>query len=479
MFLGVDVGTKNIKAIILDDQGRLVERASRGIYDLLATPGQDMVERDPLELWNRLAETLRSMKNVGEVEAVCVDATSGSFLALEDDRPLTRIVMYNDARAHRQAERLREISEAARRFEVYLPISPTLVVPKLMWLKENNPLFRRATSVLHESDYIVHRLSGVAVSSPNTAGKSHALLEGLGYLEEVYSDAGLDVGLMPRLRPIGAVVGEVSREAERETGIPAGTPVVNGMTDASCGDLTSGCLEPGQASATIGTSLTVHAVVSRVVPDPEARFYYKVYVGGRYIAGGFTNAGTPALDSLSRLTGLSLEELTRLASEVPPGSHGLISCTEWFGVRVPKPNPRVKGFILGLTEEGFTPGSLFRSFLEASSMALRLMLEAVEEVTGDKVREVRVSGGASRNDLFMQIIADVTGKPTAAVAEPESAVGSAMLAWAAVKGVDLGSVAGKVVSVRSRFTPREPVHESYSSLLRKYAAIVSMLGEAL
>lgn len=480
LFLGIDVGTKNIKVAILSGSGRVVERASEPVYDLLLQPEENFVERDPERLWSRLIRALGKLTGLGDVAGVCVDGTSGTIVPIDEEgNALHRLIMYNDSRAAEEAERLRRASKAAREYEKYLPITPQMVLPKLMWLKENFAEFHRIYKVLHESDYFVYRLTGEIATSSNTAGKAHALLDGEGYLGEAYEDAGIPLDLMPRIEPIGAPVGKVTEEAAGTTGIPEGTPVVNGMTDASSGDLTSGCIKPGQVSVTIGTALTVHAIVGRAVPDPHKRFYYKTYVMRNFLAGGFTNAGTPALDTFSRLVGRSLDALTEDARAVPPGSSGLYTCTELFGVRVPFSNPALRGFIVGLTEKNYTYGHLFRSMLEGSSYALRLMLGAVEDTTETRFYDLRVSGGASRNDLFMQIVADVSGIPVVTVQEPDSAVGSAMLAAWGAGGIPIGEIVDRTVKIRKKFEPDPEKVKVYLEKVGKYRRMVEALSRAL
>ncbi|MEM2848652.1 MAG: FGGY-family carbohydrate kinase, partial [Candidatus Bathyarchaeia archaeon] len=294
-----------------------------------------------------------------------------------------------------------------------------------------------------------------------------------------YEDVDVPVDFMPELKPIGSIVGCVTESAALETGLPSGILVVNGVTDASAGDITSGAIKAGQANATIGTALTVHVVVDRTVPDALQRFYYKTYVNNLFLAGGFTNAGTTALDTMSRLLGKSLVELTDMARKVLPGCEGLIACTEWYGVRVPKTYPSVRGFFIGLSEITANPGAIFRSMLEGAALALKLMLDAVEEVTKVHVYDLRVSGGASRNDLFMEIVADVSGKDVYIIEEPDSAIGSTILAMWGCMGGRIEEIVGRVVKVKKLFKPTGENTVKYSKLLDKYVQLIGALSEIL
>ncbi|RLE68938.1 MAG: hypothetical protein DRJ34_01970 [Thermoprotei archaeon] len=479
-FLGLDVGTKNIKAIIISDKCEVVERSTIPIYDLTIKLKENFVERNPRELWIRVKNCLNKMKYVGKVNGICIDATSGTFTSIDrDGNPLHNFIMYNDRRAIMEAKILRKKSNAAKMFEKYLPITPEMVLPKLVWLKNNFSEFKNIYKILHESDYFVYKLSGNIVTSPNIAGKSSALLDKLGYLEEAYRDMGIDINIMPEIKGIGEIIGYVNKEASRETGLPEGTPIVNGVTDASAGDITSGSIKSGQANVTIGTTLTLHAVVDKLVPDLKKRFYYKAFLNNLYLAGGFTNAGTTSFDAISRLIGISIEELTDMALNVPIGSEGLIACSEWYGVRVPKSYPGLKGFFIGLSEINAKPGHLFRSLLEASSYTLKLLLNAVENTTNVIFKDLRISGGASKNNLFMQIISDVIGREVKVVEEKDSALGSAILAMSSClrKGID--EIVSKMVKIRGTFTPNIENNKRYEKLSKKYEEIVLSLSKIL
>ncbi|MDH5703291.1 MAG: FGGY family carbohydrate kinase, partial [Aigarchaeota archaeon] len=344
LFLGVDVGTKAIKATILNEDGAIVESSNVPIYHLVERPEASWAQRSAPQIWEHVKKGLSQLRACSEIQAVCLDATSGTIVPIDSDGdPLYEFLMYSDERSIKEAQELRRKSARAREFEVYLPIAPYLAIPKIMWLRRNID-FSKVQKVLHESDFISYKLTGQICTSSNVAGKSHADLKGDRYVEEIYEDVKIDVNLLPPIRSIGEVVGTVSGQASEETGLPEGVPVINGLTDGSSGDIATGTLTPGQANATIGTTLILHAVVENPVPDFKRRFYYKTYFVDSFLAGGATNAGTLPLDAIAQLLRLSITELNELARSVPPGCNGLIAQPQWVGTRVPESYPHVKGF---------------------------------------------------------------------------------------------------------------------------------------
>ena len=120
---------------------------------------------------------------------------------------------------------------------------------------------------------------------------------------------------------------------------------------------------------------------------------------------------------------------------------------------------------------------LFRSFLESSGYALKLMLDAIEETTKVTINDLRISGGASRNDLLLQIIADITGREVKAVYEPDAAIGSVILAMANITRKNLEKIAEKTIKIRASYLPNQEHYETYIKLVEKYKEIIFSLNK--
>jgi xylulokinase len=195
-----------------------------------------------------------------------------------------------------------------------------------------------------------------------------------------------------------------------------------------------------------------------------------------FVAGGATDAGTLPLTSLSRFLGKSVQELDRLAGEVPPGCDGLIAQPQWVGSRIPFRNPKIRGFFVGLTEQNLSPGHLQRSLLEGNAFIAKQVLDIVERVTALEAKELRTSGGASSSDIQNQIIADVTGKTVTAVENAEASLGCAMLALhSAQKNLSFKEIAALTVAARKSFRPDQDAHLLYQQALSKFVSATSAL----
>jgi xylulokinase len=478
--LGIDIGTKMIKTAIIDVDGNIVSHSSVDVYHLVQRPQVAWAQRDVNQLWGYIKKALSQLNGLDKVEAVCVDATSGTIVPInEKGNPLYPALMYSDERAIKEAEELKRRSKKAVEFEKFLPIAPYLVVPKIMWLKKNID-FKNVYKILHENDFVVFKLTNEVVTSPNIAGKAHADMRGNRYISEIYEDVDIDLNLMPTIKPIGDIISCVTEKASRETGIPVNTPVVNGITDASASDVATGTLTLGQANANIGTTLTLHAIVKEVVPDFACRFYYKAYIGDSYLAGGATNAGTLPIDALSTLLGITLSDLDKMAEKVPVGCNGLLAQPEWVGIRVPRSYPHVSGFFININEKNFTAGHLYRSLLEGNALVLNGLLTIIEDVTKTSIYEIRTCGGGAKSRTQNKIIADVAGKIVRKVKEGDAAIGSAIIAmYGTYKHIPVSEVVSKVVKVDAVYTPNPASREKYLKAGEKLKKITKFIGENL
>jgi xylulokinase len=474
--LGIDVGSSNVKASVIGQNGETLDFANTDIHNLIRRPAPSWAERSSDTLWNAVCLTLRKLTNPTSIESVCVDATSGSVLAVDRDlRPLCPILLYSDKRAEQEAQYARQESSVARDYEVYLPLDPYLVIPKILWMRSHLTSFGNVEKILSEGDFIQMKLTGKVCTSPNVAGKAHVDISSGEYLQELYEDLKIDTGLLPPIKPIGALVGQISESCSRQTMLPEKAFVINGVTDSTASDLATGTLSIGQLNASIGTSLVVHAVAGSPIPDRAKRIYYKPYVEQKVLVGGATDAGTLPMNNLSRLLGKTLEELDLEAEKVPAGCEGLIAQPQWIGSRIPEHNPNVRGFFEGITESNCTAGHIFRSILEGNAVIVSQLVDIIEDVTRTKVLEIRTSGGGSRSNVQNRTISDASGRRVLAVSTNEGSIGSAILAAWGLTHEAISAIAERTVRIQERFEPSSDGRDVYTKVGERLQALTTKI----
>ncbi|MER7112183.1 FGGY-family carbohydrate kinase [Streptomyces sp. NPDC000229] len=444
--LGLDLGTQSARAVAVDGTGRLLAAASRPL-----TGHRDGVrhEQDPEQWWSALAGACREALtgiDPARVRGLAVDATSGTvLLADERGRPLTPGLMYDDGRARAYTTRVNKAGEDVWQELGYRTMQPSWALPKLLWLLDNTDF--PDARLLHQADLITWRLAGHQVA----ADASHALKTGYDLMRERWPDdelarLGVPAGLLPDVVRPGTVLGTVCAEAATTTGIPAGTPVVAGMTDGCAAQIGAGALTPGAWNSVLGTTLVFKGASPHLVRDPGGVVYCHRGPGGTWLPGGASSSGAGAV--ARRFPGADLEALTARAAAT--GSTAVAypltgAGGERFPFRAPDATPFVLGDVTGDAEE-------FHALLLGVACVERLCFDYLDHIGAPVDGPLTLTGGGARNAYWSQLRADVLGRTATLPEHAESATGMAVLA-ATASGTTLEEAAAAMVRVAEELTP--------------------------
>jgi gluconokinase len=265
----------------------------------------------------------------------------------------------------------------------------------------------------------------------------------------------------------------VPPERLREGGLPEGCVVVPGGGDGVLQTIGAGCVAPGQMVAMVATSGAIRAVVDAPRTDERGRTWCYYLAEGRWVAGAAINNGGLVLDWLREqlATGgrreLRPEQLTAWAEEVAPGADGLLFLPYLAGERSPNWNANARGVLFGLSL-AHDYRHLARATLEGVAYRMRTIFEPMEEVAG-AAEEIRVAGGFVHSPLWLQIVADVLGRPLTTVESPEaSALGAAQLALLGAGLVGRFEDLAPMVATGEVVRPDGPRRARYARLFEAY-----------
>ncbi len=459
--LSLDAGTTSLKAVLFDKQGRQVASHAEE-YELLR-PGPDIVELDPETYWQAAKTSIRAVLDAsritaGDIAAIGVTSQGETLTVVDrDGKPLRPSIVWLDNRSREESDALdREFSpDTVYRITGQPEMIPTWSATRILWLKRHEPeVFERAHRYLMVEDYLIYRLTGRYATDralcPSTL--YYDLTTGR-WWPEMLKYLGVREEQLPELRDSGEVAGETHEAAARETGLRQGTVVTTAPIDQVAGAVGAGNLEPGVITETTGAALAICATLDEPVYDPMRRIgLYAHAIRGQYVLLPWIPTAGMVLrwfrDELGG--GTDYDQLAEEAGAVAPGSEGLIVLPHLSGSGSPDPDPRVKGVFWGATL-GHRRGHFVRAIMESIAYVLRSNLLLLEDL-GMEIREVRSLGGAARNDLWLQIKADVCRKDLLVMACDEAAsLGVAMLASVAA-GIhaDLRAAKDAMVEVRKR-----------------------------
>ncbi|WP_329237340.1 FGGY family carbohydrate kinase [Actinoallomurus sp. NBC_01490] len=444
IWLGIDLGTQSVRALAVTASGVI---AGRGSHPLTGRREGERHEQDPEEWWRAAAAACRSALGGvprGAVQAVAVDATSGTILLTDGDgRPLTPGLMYDDTRAADETRRVNEAGAAVWDELGYRRMQPAWALPKLLWLLDRH---EGPVHLAHQADFVNRRLAGHAVP----ADLSNALKTGAHLVEEdwpadVLDTLGVPAEVLPPLVRSGTPIGEVCAAAAEATGIPAGTPIVAGMTDGCAAQLGAGRLTPGSWNSVLGTTLVLKGVTREPLHDPYGVVYSHRAPDGAWLPGGASSTGAGAISR--DFPGRDLAELDRRAADHEPAralAYPLVS----RGERFPFAAPDAEGFLLGSTGD---EGDDYAALLQGIAYLERLCFDHLDLLGAPVDGDLTFTGGAARSAYWCRLRARVLGRPVILPADPEAALGAAVLA--ASPGRRVAEVAAAMVAVRETIDP--------------------------
>jgi xylulokinase len=447
LMLGIDIGTTSTIGILIDDEGRTLALAQRPTLLFSERPG--WAEEDPGQWWDNacaiVGEILaKAGQSATDIAAVGVTGMLPAVVLLDaDGRLLRRSIQQSDARTGAEvAELAAALDEAAFVRRTGNGINQQLVAPRLRWLKRHEPeVFGNIATVLGSYDYINWRLTGTRVIERNWALEAGFLDLASGRIDpELVGLGHIDPEHLPPVQPSHEVIGEVTRATAAATGLAAGTPVVAGCADHVASAFVAGIRRDGDLLLKFGGAGDILLATDRPKPDPRL-FLDHHLVPGLFMPNGCMACSGAVLNWIVRELAGGLEDTTsgetpharldRLAADVPPGAEGLILLPYFLGEKTPIHDPYARGTLVGLGLH-HSIGHIWRAALEAVAFGFRHHVEVLEEL-GQSVRRVVASDGGAASRVWMQIAADVLGRPVELLAgHPGSCLGAAYLAGVAV-----------------------------------------------
>ncbi len=412
LYLGIDIGTSSVKAVLLDEHGAIAAQTSASLE--VSRPAPGFSEQDPRQWWQATVHAVQALPaNVrATIRAVGLSGQMhGATLLDAQDRPLRPAILWNDGRSAEECLELERREPAARRITGNI-MMPGFTAPKLLWVARHEPeVFRRTAHVLLPKDYVRLCMTGERVSDMSDAA-------GTGWLDvgrRDWSDAMLaatDLGRvhMPRLVEGSSPSATLTAAAAAELGLPR-VLVAGGGGDNAASAVGLGVVRPGQAFLSLGTSGVLFVVTDRFRPNPErAAHAFCHCLPQRWHQMSVMLSAASTLDWIAQIVGAS--DLGTLAAEAE--SRGLTRHSPLFlpyltGERTPHNDPHARGVLFGLRPDT-TPAELTAAVLEGVAFAFADGLDVLTEES-DSIGEINVTGGGARVPFWGRLIAAALGRP--------------------------------------------------------------------
>jgi xylulokinase len=427
-FLGIDLGTTGLKTTLIDASGEVIS-SEHAEYPILS-PRKGYAEQDPEHWWSGLKKCCQSLgdkypRHMAELLGIGICGQMHTQVCLDERLNILRpSITWMDQRSSAIADRINRDKEAGDLVfqETKNFATTTYTALHLKWIQENQPeIWRQVRHALIAKDFLKYRLTGEMVTDySDAAGTLLFDVAKCRWSGKMFDLFGFSPGLLPEVRPSDEIIGKTTREVFEQTGIPEGTPVVNGCADHTAASLGAGVVRSGQVTAIIGTAGVISVCSGRPLPDAKgATLCWNYCLRNRWVILGIMQTAGESLNWFKNsfdqkqgspgVAGDIFELYNRLVADIPDGSEGLIFLPYLNGERTPYWDPDARGVFFGIGLST-VKAHFVKAIMEGVCFALRQNVETVEHL-GITIDEIRCLGGGSKSPVWMHTLAKVLRKP--------------------------------------------------------------------
>ncbi|MGM0755396.1 MAG: xylulokinase [Bacillota bacterium] len=478
--MGIDLGTSGVKAILVDESGKVCCEASKPYRLIQDKPGyceqhpEDWVEQTIAAMRELMA---RQPAHSRRVEGISFSGQMHGLVLLDESRQVLRpAILWNDTRTTEQCTRItKKLGDRLQKITKNQALEG-FTLPKLLWVKEHEPdIDQQIDMFLLPKDYVRFRLTGaIHIDYSDAAG---TLLLDIGeqtWSKEICQAFDIPPHVCPPLVLSEAEVGTLLPQVARETGIKEGVKVFAGGADNACGAIGAGILSSGHTLCSIGTSgviLSYEEDHERELQGNLHLFHHAqkdaFYTMGVTLSAGYSLEWTKSLLAPEK----SFQALLEGVADVAPGANGLLFTPYLVGERTPYADSIIRGSLIGL-DSRHERAHMVRAVLEGITFSLNESI-ALFRQAGKRIESIVSIGGGARSQTWLQMQADIFQAEVIQLENEQGpALGAAMLA--AVGGgwyPSLEACADQFIHQAAVYEPNQQRVDVYAHLFRLYQSI--------
>ena len=411
MFIGLDLGTSGLKAVLINEAQAIVAEATAPLAAARPQPGWS--EQDPatwLDAADAVMQALAAQTSLEFVRGVGLSGQMhGATLLDADDQVLRPCILWNDTRSAVEAAEL----DADPQFRALTGniVFPGFTAPKLVWVARNEPaIFAKVARVLLPKDYLRLWLTGEAVAEmSDAAGTSWLDVGKRDWSDDLLVASGMTSAQMPRLVEGSEVSGQIRDELATRWGLPKGVVVAGGGGDNAASAVGVGVVKAGDAFVSLGTSGVLFAASDAYQPDAATAVHTFCHaLPDTWHQMGVILAAADALNWFAKIAEKPSATLTGVLGPLRAPERTLF-LPYLGGERTPHNDANIRGSFLHL-DHGTDQAAMTRAVLEGVTHAIRDSYDALS-ATGTKINRLIAVGGGSKSDYWIQAIATSLDMP--------------------------------------------------------------------
>jgi xylulokinase len=494
--LGIDVGTTGCKSGLFSQDGHLLASAYEE-YDF-SRPEPGWAQLDSVVVWEQVKRTIRAVAanaSTDPIQAVSVSSLGEAMVPVTQDRQILGPSILNfDVRGEEYLPGLSDIIENERLYRINgNTLGNHYGLTKLKWIQQHQPeVYERTWKFLLWGSFIPFMLGAEPAVDYSLANRTLLFdVDRCIWSDELLKLTGLDRAKLPDVVPAGTVIGQVSGQMAHELGLPANVAIVAGGHDQCLNAVGCGVIQPGRAMYGMGTYLcAVPVFTQRHEPAAMMRLGLNTEhhaAPGQYVNFIYNQGGSIVKWFRDTYAAIERREAQRsgrdiyadLIAEMPKGPSSILALPHWSTTGPPQFISNSSGVLVGLRFET-TRGDILKGLIEGITFYLRECLETLPQV-GIEVADYCAVGGGSKSDVWLQMTADILGRPFVRPSVNESGIlGAAIIAGAGC-GVFPSLEAGVEVMVEldRTFEPNQRMHQIYAGRFEQYKQLWPLMKEYL
>ena len=499
LLVGVDLGTTGSKAGVFTIDGEML---GSGYYEYPCIyPKPGWVDQDVELLVESAMKAVRDALEASEVEPERVAGVSFSTqrsctVFLDENGELIRpMISWMDNRPVDEVTEVNDKIGADKYLQITgFPSGTTWMLPKIMWLRNNEPEnWRRTAKVVQLQSYVLKAMGAEDWFCDVSDARYYGFWDPYNFCwsDELLDEFGISRSLLPEIKASGSIAGAVSAEASARCGLPAGTPVIVGAGDQNAASVGAGAVHPGYMFVSLGTAGATGICLDEEYRDPTGRTFVTDHpCYGDWMLEGYQPAAAGVFrwfrDEIAALEHMQAEEdgddiydrLSSMVASVPAGAKGLVFIPQYASAATPRFKPDARGVLAGMTF-AHDRACLARAYMEGITMEMSDIIRSVR-ATGNEVKAIRILGGPTNSEVWNQMQADMYGLEVDTLEIADAAVlGAAIMAGAGV-GLfdDIVEGADAMVKPLKRYIPDPETTAVYDEKYKLYCRLYESLDDS-
>ena len=482
LYIGVDLGTSAVKLLLMNEDGKIENIASREYPLYFPNPGWS--EQNPQDWFHQSMEGIKELLAGYPKEEVAGISFGGQMHGLvvldERDQVIRPAILWNDGRTGKETEYLNQVIGKERLSEYTANIAfAGFTAPKILWMKEHEPEnFGKIRKIMLPKDYLAYRLSGSFCTDVSDASGMLLMdVKNRRWSEEMLKICGIMEEMLPKLYESYEVVGTLKAEIAKDLGLSENVKVIAGAGDNAAAAVGTGTVGDGRCNISLGTSGTIFISSRKFGVDEHNALHSFAHADGNYHLMGCMLSAASCNKWWSEEILKTKDFKAEQESIRRLGENHVFYLPYLMGERSPHNNPDARAMFIGMSMDT-TREEMTQAVLEGVAFGLRDSLEVARSL-GIELERTKICGGGAKSPLWKKMIANIMNLKVDVIESEEGpALGAAMLAAVGCGAYpDVETVAGKVVKVIDTIEPEPELVQKYEERYQEFRKIYPAVKE--